>query len=64
MSAEASFHDRYPAPWRIDGDDVLDAGDCSVMTFGQDDLAFWQGIVEAVNSSARLESALRLARAL
>ncbi|ULK98880.1 hypothetical protein [Bradyrhizobium sp. I71] len=67
MSAPTPFHEAYPAPWRIEGNEILDRDGCNVSTFEGDDaeeLVFWQGIVDAVNSHARIESALRLARAM
>lgn len=67
MSAPTPFHEAYPAPWRINGDEILDRDGCCVNTIEADDaeeLVFWQGVVDAVNSNARLEGALRLARAL
>jgi hypothetical protein len=65
--APAPFLEAYPAPWRIQGTEIVDADGCQVIGIEDDtpdDVVFWQGIVDAVNSSARLESALRLARAL
>ena len=61
------FHEAYPAPWRIEGDDILDRDGCCVNSFESDDadeMEFWRGVVEAVNSSARIENAQRMARAL
>jgi hypothetical protein len=66
MSTPTPFYEAYPAPWRIADGEILDRDGCNVNTFEGDDaeeIVFWQGIVDAVNSQARLESALRLARA-
>lgn len=63
----APFHQAYPAPWRIEGNEIFDRDNCRLNTIEGDnaeELVFWQGIVDAVNSSARLEGALRLARAI
>ncbi len=47
------FHEQYPSPWRIEGNQILDAGGNRLNHFDGDDLVethFWQGIVDAVNS--------------
>jgi hypothetical protein len=67
MGIPVPFHEAYPAPWRIQGNEIVDCDGCNVNTFEGDDaeeLVFWQGIVDAVNSSSRIENALRQARAL
>ena len=67
MSMRTPFHEAYPAPWRIEGHEILDRNSRRLNTFegdNADEIVFWQGIVDAVNSSARLENALRLARAI
>lgn len=46
------FAKAYPAPWRILGDDVVDADGGTIRGFdvdNPDELAFWRGIVLAVN---------------
>ncbi len=61
------FLEAYPAPWRIQGVEIVDRDGCYVIGIEDEDAEdkiFWQGIVTAVNSHARLESALRMARAL
>jgi hypothetical protein len=65
--APIPFHVAYSAPWRIQAHDVVDADGDVVTTFDADDadeVVFWQGIIDAVNASARLERALRHARAM
>lgn len=64
--AAIPFHIAYPAPWSIKDDNVIDAAGDTVTCFDDEDaeeVIFWQGIVTAVNSHARIEQALRLARA-
>lgn len=62
------FLEAYPAPWRIQGGEVVDVDGNHIIDF--ETLAdpaeglFWQGIVDAVNSYARIEGALQMARAL
>ncbi len=66
-SSPLAFETAYPAPWRISGDDVIDADGDVVCTFeasDADEVVFWHGIVDAVNDRARLANAMRLARAL
>lgn len=61
------FFDAYPAPWSIKDDSVVDAGGDDIIVFADDDAQekiLWQGVVDAVNANARLEQALRMARAL
>lgn len=67
MCTPTPFHEAYPAPWRIHGSEILDRDGRRLNTFEGDnaeEVMFWQGIVDAVNASARLDNALRLARAL
>lgn len=64
-----TFREVYPAPWRIEGDDVLDADGDEVVCFDDEDageVAFWQGIIDAVNAQdlARRARVIQAARAL
>lgn len=48
----------YPAPWRLQGAEVVDRDGCHVHGFDDDDpdhVEFWRGVVEAVNRSAQLD---------
>lgn len=45
----------YPAPWRLQGAEVVDRDGCHVHGFDDDDpdhVEFWRGVVEAVNAAA------------
>jgi hypothetical protein len=56
-----------PAPWRIDGDEVIAADDTVVMTIDgadPDHLAFWQRVVTAINArTATIEAIAAVKRA-
>lgn len=47
------FAQAYPAPWRIQGTEVVDAHGCNVQGFNDDpdEMEFWRGVVDAVNSA-------------
>jgi hypothetical protein len=68
-AAPTPFHEAYPAPWRIQGAEIVDAEGCNVNHFEVEDaeeLIFWQGVVDAVNFAdvARRERVMQAARAL
>lgn len=53
-SGVTPFAEAYPAPWRLGDREVVDRDGCNVQDFddGPDEVEFWRGIVEAVNTSA------------
>lgn len=56
------FAEAYPAPWRMEGGEVIDAGGTSIMHFDGNDVReaiFVGGIIDAVNGVARVLKAAR-----
>jgi hypothetical protein len=52
MRMLVALHELYSSPWRIAGDDVVDAKGIRITCFEGDDageVAFWTGIIEAIN---------------
>lgn len=68
MSEFAPFHELYPAPWRIEGDCLLDADGDVIIQFAdeEEEIDLWQGIVDAVNAQdiVRRGRVMQAARAL
>jgi hypothetical protein len=49
------FRKAFPAPWQIQGDQIVDGRGETVNTFESDDageVEFWNGIIEAINARA------------
>jgi hypothetical protein len=49
----APFDKAYPAPWRMQLDEVVDVDGCHINGFDScdaDEVEFWRGIIQAVNA--------------
>lgn len=60
-----AFANAYPAPWRIQPGEVVDADGCNIQdidTDDRDELAFWRGVVLAINIRESLVDELRHVR--